>query len=68
LVDAVGIIAVRRVVQLDRAGILLSALYRFLFLIAADGFSHLGRRYGQRHRDQQDHEKNAKQEKSILTA
>jgi hypothetical protein len=52
----------------DRAGILLSALYSLLLLIAADGFSYLGRRYGQRNRDQQDHDKNADEEKSLLVS
>lgn len=68
LVDAVGITVVLCVIILDRAGILLSAVYRFLFLIAADLFRYLGRRYRQRKRDQQDHEKNAEQEKSLLVS
>jgi hypothetical protein len=68
LVDAIGITVVLPEIILDRAGVLLSAVYRFLFLIAADGLSYLGRRYGQRNRDQQDHNKNANQEKSLLVS
>jgi hypothetical protein len=66
LVNGVGIAAELVVVHLDRARILLSAVYRLLFLIPSDGISNLRRRDRQRDHDQQDHEKHAEQQKPIF--
>jgi hypothetical protein len=68
LVDGVGITIVLRVIHVDRTGILLSALYGLLFLIAADLFRHLGRCYSQRDHDEQDHDQDAEQEKALLVS
>jgi hypothetical protein len=66
LVNRVGITAVLVVVHLDRASILLPAMYRLLFLIPSDGISNLRRRDRQRDHDQQDHEKHAEQQKPLF--
>ena len=66
LVNGVGIAAVFVVIDLDRPGILLAAMYGFFFLIAADGIRHLGRRDRQRDHNQQDHEQNAEQQKALF--
>jgi hypothetical protein len=66
LINGVGITAVLVVVHADRASILLSALYRLLFLIPPDGISNLWRRDRQRDHDQQDHEEYAEQQETIF--
>jgi hypothetical protein len=66
LVDGVGVAAVFGVVDLDGADVLLSPVDGFDFLIAAQVFRHFRRRDGQREKNQQDHEKNAKKEKAAF--
>lgn len=66
LINRIGIAAVLIEIDLDSPGILLPAVHRLYFLIAADRFCHLGRGDGQRHREQQHHKQNAEQKKSVF--
>jgi hypothetical protein len=66
LVDRSGEPAVFGLIDLDGADVLLPAVDGFDLLIAAQVFCHFGRRYGQREKNQQDHEENAEQEKAVF--
>jgi hypothetical protein len=66
LVHVVGIAPGLVVKKLNRPGVLLAPMNRFLFLVPANRFGHLGRGNGQRQRDQQDHEQHSKQQESFL--
>jgi hypothetical protein len=66
LVDAIGIAPHLRVETLNRAGILLSPMNGFDLFISANGSCNFWRRDGQRQRDQQNHEEDAEQEKSLF--
>jgi hypothetical protein len=68
LVNGVGITAIFVEINLDRTGILQSAVDRFNFLIAPDRFRHLGRRDSQRYQNEQNHEQNPEQQEAIFLA
>jgi hypothetical protein len=68
LVHVVGIPPRLVVEKLNRPRVLFPAMDRLLFLIPANRFRHLGRRDGEGKRDQQNHDQDAKQEKSFLVS